>query len=127
MQIPNRKKASDSGPPRRAVAASASGLPPADFSVSHTHRLTVSQFGREDPLTEQQQQQEEGHQLQISQVKELMLHMAYFNEPHGDEPLALDMNSMGKGEAWINGESIGRYWSTYANGDCQGCHYDMYS
>ncbi|KAK9048468.1 hypothetical protein SSX86_032567 [Deinandra increscens subsp. villosa] len=54
-------------------------------------------------------------------------HKAYFNEPHGDEPLALDMNSMGKGEAWINGEIIGRYWSTYANGDCQGCHYDMYS
>ncbi|KAL8200416.1 hypothetical protein R6Q57_011755 [Mikania cordata] len=46
-----------------------------------------------------------------------------FNEPDGDEPLALDMNSMGKGEAWINGQSIGRYWSTYANGDCQGCHY----
>ncbi|KAJ0440104.1 putative beta-galactosidase [Helianthus annuus] len=55
--------------------------------------------------------------------KPLTWHKAYFNEPDGDEPLALDMNSMGKGEAWINGQSIGRYWSTYANGDCQGCHY----
>ncbi|KAI3712856.1 hypothetical protein L1987_71424 [Smallanthus sonchifolius] len=53
----------------------------------------------------------------------LTWHKAYFNEPNGDEPLALDMSSMGKGEAWINGQSIGRYWSTYANGDCQGCHY----
>ncbi|XP_076899289.1 beta-galactosidase 3-like [Bidens hawaiensis] len=53
----------------------------------------------------------------------LTWHKAYFNEPDGDEPLALDMNSMGKGEAWVNGQSIGRYWSTYANGDCQGCHY----
>ncbi|KAI3813578.1 hypothetical protein L1987_18305 [Smallanthus sonchifolius] len=53
----------------------------------------------------------------------LTWHKAYFNEPDGDEPLALDMSSMGKGEAWINGQSIGRYWSTYANGDCQGCHY----
>ncbi|KAK1439178.1 hypothetical protein QVD17_04993 [Tagetes erecta] len=53
----------------------------------------------------------------------LTWHKAYFNEPDGDEPLALDMNSMGKGEAWINGQSIGRYWLTFANGDCQGCHY----
>ncbi|XP_076933471.1 beta-galactosidase 3-like [Bidens hawaiensis] len=53
----------------------------------------------------------------------LTWHKAYFSEPDGDEPLALDMNSMGKGEAWVNGHSIGRYWSTYANGDCQGCDY----
>ncbi|KAL5973631.1 hypothetical protein ACLOJK_030285 [Asimina triloba] len=32
-----------------------------------------------------------------------------FNAPAGNEPLALDMNTMGKGHVWINGESIGRY------------------
>ncbi|XP_071702809.1 beta-galactosidase 3-like isoform X2 [Rutidosis leptorrhynchoides] len=53
----------------------------------------------------------------------LTWHKAYFNAPDGDEPLALDMKSMGKGEAWVNGQSIGRYWTTFANGDCQGCHY----
>lgn len=41
----------------------------------------------------------------------------------GDEPLALDMSSMGKGQVWINGQSIGRYWTAYATGNCQGCHY----
>lgn len=34
------------------------------------------------------------------------------------------MGSMGKGQIWINGESIGRYWTVYApNGDCNGCSY----
>ncbi|CAL5438821.1 unnamed protein product [Camellia sinensis] len=28
---------------------------------------------------------------------------AYFNAPDGDEPLALDMGSIGKGQVWING------------------------
>ncbi|CAI9276495.1 unnamed protein product [Lactuca saligna] len=53
----------------------------------------------------------------------LTWHKAYFNAPKGDSPLALDMNSMGKGQAWVNGQSIGRYWTTFASGNCQGCHY----
>nr|CAB3496981.1 unnamed protein product [Digitaria exilis] len=36
-------------------------------------------------------------------------YQAYFETPSGDEPLALDMGSMGKGQIWINGQSIGRY------------------
>ncbi|KAK0576168.1 hypothetical protein LWI29_013142 [Acer saccharum] len=48
---------------------------------------------------------------------------AYFNAPTGNEPLALDMRSMGKGQAWINGQSIGRYWMAYAKGDCSDCSY----
>ncbi|RVX16799.1 Beta-galactosidase 3 [Vitis vinifera] len=47
----------------------------------------------------------------------------FFNAPEGDEPLALDMEGMGKGQVWINGQSIGRYWTAYANGNCQGCSY----
>ncbi|KAI3747727.1 hypothetical protein L6452_10338 [Arctium lappa] len=53
----------------------------------------------------------------------LTWHKAYFNKPDGDEPLALDMHSMGKGQVWINGQSIGRYWTAHATGDCQRCHY----
>ncbi|KAG6383355.1 hypothetical protein SASPL_156895 [Salvia splendens] len=49
---------------------------------------------------------------------------AYFNAPNGNEPLALDMSSMGKGQVWINGQSIGRYWTTYAKGQCSGCRYE---
>ncbi|KAF7141367.1 hypothetical protein RHSIM_Rhsim06G0028100 [Rhododendron simsii] len=53
----------------------------------------------------------------------LTWYRAYFDAPEGDEPLALDMLSMGKGQAWINGQSIGRYWPVYAQGNCSTCSY----
>ncbi|CAL9081441.1 unnamed protein product [Musa acuminata var. zebrina] len=37
----------------------------------------------------------------------------YFDAPSGNDPVAVDMNSMGKGQVWINGESIGRFWVSY--------------
>ncbi|KAG4140914.1 hypothetical protein ERO13_D06G046900v2 [Gossypium hirsutum] len=33
-----------------------------------------------------------------------------FDAPGGNDPLALNLGSMGKGEVWVNGKSIGRYW-----------------
>lgn len=48
---------------------------------------------------------------------------ANFDTPNGNEPLALDLGSMGKGQAWINGQSIGRYWTAYAKGQCNSCSY----
>ncbi|KMZ61759.1 Beta-galactosidase, family GH35 [Zostera marina] len=54
----------------------------------------------------------------------LSWYKAYFDAPTGDEPLALDMGSMGKGQVWVNGKSIGRYWTISApNGDCNECTY----
>eukprot|EP00850_Spirogloea_muscicola_P012150 SM000077S21624 [mRNA] locus=s77:489374:494833:- [translate_table: standard] len=35
---------------------------------------------------------------------------AHFDEPVGDHPLMLDLGSMGKGFAWVNGHGLGRYW-----------------
>ncbi|KAM3314416.1 hypothetical protein ACQJBY_033325 [Aegilops geniculata] len=35
-----------------------------------------------------------------------------FTAPAGDDPVAIDFTGMGKGEAWVNGQSIGRYWPT---------------
>ncbi|KAJ8451967.1 hypothetical protein Cgig2_007450 [Carnegiea gigantea] len=61
--------------------------------------------------------------LVVQKQQPLMWHKASFDAPEGDEPLALDMQSMGKGQVWINGESIGRYWTTFANGECNGCKY----
>ncbi|XP_020223294.1 beta-galactosidase [Cajanus cajan] len=50
-----------------------------------------------------------------------------FSAPAGNDPLALDMNSMGKGEVWINGQSIGRHWPAYiAHGSCNACNYAGY-
>ncbi|KAK1272291.1 Beta-galactosidase 5 [Acorus gramineus] len=54
----------------------------------------------------------------------LTWYKAHFDAPQGNEPLALDMGSMGKGQIWINGQSIGRYWTTWApSGVCNGCSY----
>ncbi|XP_022768137.1 beta-galactosidase 16 isoform X3 [Durio zibethinus] len=36
-----------------------------------------------------------------------------FDAPAGKEPVALNLESMGKGEAWVNGQSIGRYWVSF--------------
>lgn len=35
---------------------------------------------------------------------------ANFNAPSGDSPVAINMSGMGKGEVWVNGNSLGRYW-----------------
>ncbi|KAF3456617.1 hypothetical protein FNV43_RR01271 [Rhamnella rubrinervis] len=49
----------------------------------------------------------------------------YFDAPTGMEPVALDLGSMGKGQAWVNGHHIGRYWTLVApKGGCQNtCDY----
>ncbi|KAG0486825.1 hypothetical protein HPP92_008920 [Vanilla planifolia] len=54
----------------------------------------------------------------------LTWYKSFFNAPVGNDPLAIDMSSMGKGQLWVNGQSIGRYWPAYtATGDCSPCDY----
>ncbi|CAL5384877.1 unnamed protein product [Camellia sinensis] len=36
-----------------------------------------------------------------------------FDAPGGTDPIVLSLGSMGKGEAWVNGKSIGRYWISF--------------
>ncbi|PWA55287.1 D-galactoside/L-rhamnose binding SUEL lectin domain-containing protein [Artemisia annua] len=43
-----------------------------------------------------------------------------FDAPSGDGPLAIDFTGMTKGEAWVNGQGIGRYWPGY-NAPTSGC------
>ncbi|KAG6432597.1 hypothetical protein SASPL_104178 [Salvia splendens] len=38
-----------------------------------------------------------------------------FDAPKGNDPVALNLGTMGKGQVWINGESIGRYWISFLN------------
>lgn len=52
-----------------------------------------------------------------------MMLQAYFDAPEGDEPLAMDMSSMNKGQVLINGQNIGRCWTAIANGACRNCNY----
>ncbi|KAK6141946.1 hypothetical protein DH2020_024319 [Rehmannia glutinosa] len=42
----------------------------------------------------------------------LVWYKSTFDAPSGSSPVALDFTGMGKGQAWINGQSIGRYWPT---------------
>lgn len=51
---------------------------------------------------------------------------AIVDAPTGDEPIGLDMLKMGKGQAWLNGEEIGRYWlvKSSPHAECvQQCNY----
>lgn len=43
----------------------------------------------------------------------LIWYKTLFIAPEGNGPLSLNLSSMGKGQAWVNGQGIGRYWSTY--------------
>ncbi|KAK6930695.1 Glycoside hydrolase 35, catalytic domain [Dillenia turbinata] len=49
----------------------------------------------------------------------LTWYKTYFDAPAGEDPVSLDMGSMGKGQAWVNGHSIGRFWLRVAPKD--GC------
>ncbi|XP_052620638.1 beta-galactosidase 9 [Lactuca sativa] len=50
----------------------------------------------------------------------LSWYKTYFDSPGGKDPVVLDFSSMGKGEAWVNGHHIGRYWTLVAPKDgCQ--------
>ncbi|GAB4858505.1 Beta-galactosidase 7 [Ancistrocladus abbreviatus] len=42
--------------------------------------------------------------------KKFAWYKATFDTPAGTDPVALDFKGLGKGHAWVNGKSIGRYW-----------------
>jgi hypothetical protein len=48
-----------------------------------------------------------------------------FDAPEGNDPVAIGLGSMGKGQAWVNGHLIGRYWSIVApeSGCSSSCNY----
>ncbi|XLR40120.1 hypothetical protein S83_024780 [Arachis hypogaea] len=54
-----------------------------------------------------------------SSVKPLTWYQTTFDAPAGKDPVVLNLGSMGKGLAWVNGQGIGRYWLSFhtENGD----------
>ncbi|KAI4371826.1 hypothetical protein MLD38_010139 [Melastoma candidum] len=52
--------------------------------------------------------------------RKLTWYKTTFKPPLGTDPVALDLLGLGKGEAWVNGHSIGRYWPSYL-ADEDGC------
>ncbi|XP_028786590.1 beta-galactosidase 6-like [Neltuma alba] len=88
-------------------------------SEEESYDLTNSTWGYQVGLVGEQLQvyneQNSGNEVQWSQLGDINNQMltwykTTFEAPEVDEPIALDLGSMGKGEAWVNGESIGRYW-----------------
>lgn len=60
----------------------------------------------------------------VAQKQSLTWYKTTFNAPAGNDPLALDMSTMGKGQIWVNGQSIGRHWiANLADGHCGPCNY----
>lgn len=52
---------------------------------------------------------------------------AYFDEPEGNNPVALRMDNMAKGMIWVNGNNIGRYWVSFLSplGQPTQCEYHI--
>ncbi|KAF3447014.1 hypothetical protein FNV43_RR12194 [Rhamnella rubrinervis] len=48
-----------------------------------------------------------------SSDQRLIWYKTQFDAPEGSDPVALNLGSMGKGEAWVNGQSVGRYWVAF--------------
>ncbi|KAL2475471.1 Beta-galactosidase 8 [Abeliophyllum distichum] len=66
----------------------------------------------------------QGSDIPINQS--LIWYKAVFLAPEGKGPVSLNLASMGKGQVWVNGQSIGRYWSTYlspSTGCSESCDY----
>ncbi|KAL6899446.1 hypothetical protein ACP4OV_006104 [Aristida adscensionis] len=47
---------------------------------------------------------------------------ATFEAPSGTEAVVVDLAGLNKGVAYVNGNSLGRYWPSYVAGDMAGCH-----
>ncbi|KAJ9538809.1 hypothetical protein OSB04_031542 [Centaurea solstitialis] len=47
---------------------------------------------------------------QLPKQRKMTWYKTTFKAPKGRDPVALDLEGLGKGLAWVNGMSIGRYW-----------------
>ncbi|KAL2322546.1 hypothetical protein Fmac_026925 [Flemingia macrophylla] len=58
--------------------------------------------------------------------KPMSWYKADFEAPYGTNPVVVDLQGLGKGHAWVNGYSIGRYWPSWitaSNGCSDTCDY----
>jgi hypothetical protein len=58
--------------------------------------------------------------------KPMTWYKASFKSPPGTNPVVVDLQGLGKGHAWVNGHSIGRYWPSWitsTNGCSDTCDY----
>ncbi|KAG4941466.1 hypothetical protein JHK87_045337 [Glycine soja] len=55
--------------------------------------------------------------------KIFMWYKTTFRTPIGTDPVVLDLKGSGKGQAWVNGNNIGRYWTSYLAGTMSQTHF----
>ena len=56
-------------------------------------------------------------------IKDLLLKANVDQSQKPFVSFALNMSKMGKGNIWVNGHSIGRYWDITPNNNCKSCNY----
>ncbi|XP_006655346.2 beta-galactosidase 7-like [Oryza brachyantha] len=74
----------------------------------------VGLFGEEDRIYMQEQTDSVGWMDINNWTYHLLTwYKTTFATPVGDDAVTLNLTSMGKGEVWVNGDSIGRYWVSF--------------
>uniref|UniRef100_A0A803KNC8 Beta-galactosidase n=1 Tax=Chenopodium quinoa TaxID=63459 RepID=A0A803KNC8_CHEQI len=102
----------------REVAVRCNGDDSYDLAVNYTWGYKVGLLGEDSQIyKEQNLGKVVWGGLEPSTAKPLTWYKTTFDAPDGEDPVALDLSSMGKGEAWINGQSIGRYWASLLTPD----------
>ncbi|GLT48990.1 hypothetical protein SLA2020_225770 [Shorea laevis] len=82
--------------------------------TNYTWGYQVGLFGEKLQIYEEQNVGNvEWTNIDLSTKQPLTWYKTVFDAPIGDDPVALNMSKMGKGEAWVNGHSIGRYWVSF--------------
>ncbi|KAJ0972667.1 hypothetical protein J5N97_020626 [Dioscorea zingiberensis] len=99
-------------------------------SLDLTNFLWTYQVGLKGEAAKYYAPEEQGNvdwaDLQLDAIQSaFMWYKTYFDAPKGSDPVAIDLGSMGKGFAWVNGHGIGRYWSLIApeDGCSKNCDY----
>ncbi|KAM7259503.1 hypothetical protein ACFE04_015244 [Oxalis oulophora] len=62
----------------------------------------------------------------VPTARPLTWYKTTFNSPSGVDPVVVDLHGMGKGQAWVNGNSLGRFWPSMiapADGCANTCDY----
>ncbi|CAL0330050.1 unnamed protein product [Lupinus luteus] len=104
------------------------GLTSVEIQCSEeSYDLTNSTWGYQVGLLGEQLQiyeEQNNSPVEWSQIgntinQRLTWYKSVFDSPEGDDPVALNLGSMGKGETWVNGQSIGRYWILFHDSNGQ--------
>ncbi|VAI15932.1 unnamed protein product [Triticum turgidum subsp. durum] len=104
------------------------GLPNGDIDL--THSVWTYQVGLKGEFSmiyaPEKQACAEWSGMQIDDIlSPFTWYKTMFDAPKGTDPVAIYLGSMGKGQAWVNGHLIGRYWSLVApeSGCSSSCNY----